>query len=79
MKDSLQSISIFLLLGLIIFGIARNYTKTTEIAVSRANVLIEQPITTQVQPAAPPPPPSSLTNEPMYWHPIQVGPHWNSR
>lgn len=79
MKDNLQSISIFLLLGLIIFGIVRNYTKTTDITVSRANVLIEQPITTQVQPTVLPEPLLPSTNEPIYWHPVEVGPNWNSR
>jgi len=77
MKDNLQSILIFVLLGLILFGIVRNYTKTSEITVSRANVIIERPI--EVQITVLPQPSPSLTNEPSYWFPLEAGTDWSSR
>lgn len=77
MKDNLQSILIFVLLGLILFGIVRNVTRTSEITVSRANIIIERPI--EVQTTALPQLSPSLTNELSYWFPLEVGTDWSSR
>ncbi len=79
MKDKIQDISIFLLLGLIIFGIGLNYFKPSpEVRVSHANLIISTsdiplPVRT-----------SELSTEPsvdteMYFHGLERGTNWNSR